>query len=250
MKLSFIGSGNMANALIGGLYKDYEIEVFGIDVGQLNNLNKKYGVKVYNLNENFDISNKNLILCFKPNNLDKFITQINGKANSVISILAGTKLEKLKQISANYYIRVMPNIAALYQKSASVVTGSSELKEEILNIFSKIGNVLWVNSEKEVDIATAIIGSGPAFLAIVAEAISDGGVLSGLNKDTALKLTSFLFESATELLKNEHPAIIKDKVSSPGGTTIEGVRVLEDKKIRSALIEAINSAYEKAKKLS
>jgi len=131
-----------------------------------------------------------------------------------------------------------------------VLTGSYELKTQALEIFSKVGNALWVDSDKEIDIATAIIGSGPAFLAIIAESISDGGVLAGLNREISSKLTSFLFESTTELLKNEHPATIKDKVSSPGGTTIEGVRILENKNLRSAIIEAIFNTYEKAKKLS
>ena len=248
MKLSFIGSGNMAQALIGGLYKDYEIEVFGIEKTQLQDIQNIYGVKTYDISE-LDINGKNLFLCFKPNNLDDFVKNIQGKANSVISILAGVKIDKLKQIDALYHIRVMPNLAALYHNSASVITGNIELKDNMLDIFSNVGNAIWVDSEKEVDIATAIIGSGPAFLSIVSEAIADGGVLAGLNRNLALQLSTNLFSSTTTLLKHEHPAIIKDKVSSPAGTTIEGIRILEDKNIRSAFIEAINGAYEKALQL-
>jgi len=245
MKLTFIGSGNMAKALIEGLYKDYEIEVYGISEEQLNNLQKQYNVKTFK-QDKIDISNKNLVLCFKPNNLDDFLKQIQGSANSVISILAGTTLEKLKQIDAKYYVRAMPNIAAKYKQSATALTGSVELKEDALKIFSKVGNAIWLDNEKQIDIATAIIGSAPAFLAIVAEAISDGGVLSGLGRDDAMKLTSFLFSSSAKLLENEHPAIIKDQVCSPAGTTIEGVSVLEKNKIRSAFIQAIFETFKKA----
>jgi pyrroline-5-carboxylate reductase len=137
----------------------------------------------------------------------------------------------------------MPNVGAEYMASTTAIYGSDKTFE----IFSKIGKVIKVNSEKELDIATAIAGSGPAFLALVAEAISDGGVLCGLNRELSYELTAGLFKSFASIEKK--PSEIKDSVMSPAGTTASGYESLEEGNVRNSFIKAIKSAYEKSQKI-
>jgi len=144
-------------------------------------------------------------------------------------------------------VRTMPNLAASYQKSMTTVFGDEAFKDEAIEICESFGKALWLNSEKEIDIATAVAGSGPAFLALAAEALSDGAVKEGLKREDAQELVKGLFEGFSSLLNEKHPAIIKDEVMSPGGTTAAGYAALEEGKVRDGFIKAIVKAYEKAK---
>jgi len=252
MKLSFIGNGSMAKALIQGLVSSYEIEVIGRNEKTLQELKDKIpNIQIVQLTNNLDINEKNIILCVKPNSLENLSQNIKGKANSLYSVLAGTTIETLKQnIQANSYIRTMPNLAAKYEKSMTTITGDENIKQSAIDIFNSIGTTLWLSSQKELDIATGLAGSGPAFLALIAEALSDGAVNAGLKRDDANILTAGLFEGFAPLIKNENASNIKDAVMSPGGTTAAGYAVLEKNGVRNAMIEAIAKAYDKAIELS
>ena len=235
-----IGNGKMALAIAKGL--NGEVEVVGRDEEKLKQFCTLSGAKKYYLLNNFDITNKTIILATKPYALESL--NLKGKAKEIISIMAGKKIEELQKfIKAEIYSRVMPNVGAEYMASTTAVFGSKKAYE----IFSKIGTAIKVNSEKELDIATAIAGSGPAFLALVAEAISDGGVLCGLSREMSYELTKGLFKSYASL--DDKPANIKDSVMSPAGTTASGYEALENNKTRYAFIEAIKKAYEKSQKM-
>jgi pyrroline-5-carboxylate reductase len=250
-KLTFIGNGNMAQAIIKGLIGKYEIEVFGRNKTSLDNLQEKFSsLHTMQLEDNLNIEGKNIILCVKPNSLDDLSLKLTGCANNIYSVLAGTKLETLQEkIPAKKYVRTMPNLAASYGKSMTTITGDMELKEEATNIFSAIGTTLWVKSEKEIDIATAVAGSGPAFLSLIAESLSDGAVNAGLTRGDADILVKGLFDGFVPLLQNDKPANIKDGVMSPGGTTAAGYSALEKNGVRNGMIEAIDAAYSKAVEL-
>ena len=171
---------------------------------------------------------------------------LSGEANTLISVLAGTTIQSLKEhIKSKSYVRAMPNIAASYNKSMTTLTGDDELKEPALNIFNKIGKSLWLTTQKELDVATGLAGSGPAFLALISEGLEDGAVNSGLKREDAKQLVLGLFEGFVPLLQNNKPSNIKDEVMSPGGTTAAGYATLEKLGVRSAMIEAIQSAYER-----
>ncbi len=251
MKLTFIGNGNMAKALIEGLVKNHEIEVIGRNKEALKILQEqlpKISTKVIEKNE--DISKKNIVLCVKPYSLPDLVLKLNGTADSVYSILAGTSLKSLKsQIKSKKYIRTMPNLGASYLKSMTTITGDKELKESALNIFNEIGRTLWLSSENELDIATGVAGSGPAYLALIAESLADGAVNQGLKRADSQVLVQGLFEGFASLIVNENPALIKDSVMSPGGTTAAGYAALERNGIRHGMIEAVSDAYAKAKEL-
>jgi len=235
-----IGNGKMALAIAKGLKG--KVEVVGRDEKKLQKFCEESGVKKFHLLSNFDITDKTIILAVKPYALENL--NLKGKAKEVISIMAGKKIEEIKNyINAGIYSRVMPNVGAVNQASATAVFGS----EKAFEIFSKIGTAVKVNSEKELDIATAIAGSGPAFLALVAEAIADGGVLCGMSREMSYEFTKGLFKSYASL--EDKPADIKDSVMSPAGTTASGYEKLEENGVRNAFIKAIKSAYEKSQQI-
>lgn len=247
MKLLLIGAGNMGFAMIQGL-QQYDLTVAERNREKQEKIKTSFpNVTVTDSCDN--IGGYTVILAVKPQSFDTL--ELNDEAKGVISIMAGVPLNKIKsRLKAKKYLRAMPNIAALVQKSATALTGDEDLKEEGIKILQSIGSVFWVGSEKELDIATAIAGSAPAWMAIVAEALSDGAVNCGLKRDDSYKFIQALFEGMGEVLKVEHPAVLKEKVTSPGGTTIAGVAKLEEGGVRDSFIKAVEGAYERAKALS
>ena len=251
MKISIIGYGEMAKAILYGMkngkWEMENVEIVGRDEEKMKKLSDELGCK-YSLIDGYDISDKIVILAIKPYALQEVSMRIKGVAKVLISILAGKSLVELqKYIKAKSYIRAMPNIAAKYGASTTAITGDEGAKKIAYEILSKIGEVVWVNSDDEIDMATSIIGSGPAFLAIIAEAISDGGVYIGLKRDIAIKLTKGLFKSFSTI--DENFADIKNKVMSPKGTTAEGIYELEKEGIRGSMLKGIIKTYEKSKKI-
>ena len=244
--VTIVGYGAMAKAILEGLLQqNISCEIVGRDKQKLQEVEKRYGIKVYHLN-NFDISDKDVILAIKPYALEEVASQLTGRAATLYSILAGTTIEKLKIIKAKHYVRAMPNIAAKKRASMTALTGDETKKENASQLFGAIGKTIWLENETKLDIATAIAGSGPAFLALVAEAIADGGVYCGLKREEAYELTAGLFFSYANIA-DELPASIKDQVMSPAGTTAAGYNVLEKNSVRGAFIESIMKAFEKTK---
>ena len=139
MKLTFIGSGNMAQALIEGLVENYEIEVLGRNKKSLQALQEKLPqISTKVMGDKEDISSKNIVLCVKPYSLPDLAPKLMGKADAIYSVLAGTSIESLKsQIQAKKYIRTMPNLGASHLKSMTTITGDDELKESALSIFNR-----------------------------------------------------------------------------------------------------------------
>lgn len=233
----------MAMAIAHGLKEQYSLEFVARDISKLKNLQKEFSANIYAL-EDFDISNKNILLAVKPYAIADVATQIKGEANTVYSVLAGTTLASLKEhIPAHNHVRIMPNVAAKFAASTSVITGDNTKKEEAMAIFSTIGDTFWVDSEKEIDIATAIAGSGPALLTLVAEAMMDGLVKEGMKRPDAMGITNSLFKGFAPLIATNHPAVIKDSVMSPGGTTAAAYAALEEGAVRSSFIKAVGAAF-------
>ena len=251
MKISMIGYGSMAKAILYGMKKGgfnmEDVEIVGRNEEKMKQLADELGCK-YALIDGYDISGKIIILAVKPYALQEVSMRIKGVSEILISILAGKSLVELeKRIKAKAYIRAMPNIAAKYLASTTAITGDEKAKKVAMEILSKIGEVIWVNSDDEIDMATAIIGSGPAFLALIAEAISDGGVYTGLKRDVSEELTRGLFRSFSAFRENFSE--IKNSVMSPKGTTAEGIYTLEKEGVRGKIMESIIKTYEKSKKI-
>lgn len=250
-QITLIGNGNMAFAIASGLISTYDVEVVGRDINKLDDFETRLKTDIKKtLYKDFNAEDKTLILCVKPANIVAMKSMIKGKAKSLYSVLAGTSVEHLKaNIDARNYVRSMPNLAANIKKSMTTLTGDETCKEEAVNIFSSIGYTLWVSSEKELNIATALAGSGPAYLALIAEALADGGVKQGLKRDDAMQLMRGLFAGFGDIIQDVHPAVFKDAVMSPGGTTAAGYSALEENGVRNGCMKAIEAAYKRATEL-
>ncbi len=246
--ITFIGNGNMAISIAHGLKSSYKIEVVGRDLEKLNNFEDALGVEIdKHIMDGFDTTDKTIVFCVKPANVESVGERIKGKARVIYSVLAGTTLKKLRDnLDSHAVVRTMPNLAASVNKSITTLTGDIEFKNEAEELLGTVGSTRWLSSEKEIDIATALGGSGPAYLALIAEALVDGAVKQGLKRDDAMAVMRGLFDGFGELIQNTHPALLKDGVMSPGGTTAAGYVALEDGNVRSACIDAIQKAYKRA----
>lgn len=255
-KLLFIGHGNMALAIIKGalnaqLNQKYDFEITGRNQERLKNF-----LKLHNLESHFkiipaecdlDITDKIILLCIKPYGIDSF--SYTGKAHACLSVLAGTSIQTIsKYIDSKGYVRIMPNTAASYQKSSSAVFCNNIQIESIQDIILSFGNCIEVDSEDLIDASIATSGSAPAFIALIAQALIDSGVKEGLTRSQSKALVRGMFDGFAKLLNDKEPQEIIDAITSPGGTTIEGLSVLEKQAVRGAIIEAAHQAVLKAKK--
>jgi len=249
--ITFIGNGNMALSIAKGLMENYKIEVVGRDMLKLNKFEDDLGIQIEkHLMDNFNIDSKTIMFCVKPANVESVGVRLKGKARVIYSVLAGTSVKKLKDnLSSDAVVRTMPNLAASVGLSMTTLTGDEDFKEEAEKILGAIGNTRWLSSEKELDIATALAGSGPAYLALIAESLTDGAVKQGLKRDDAMEIMRGLFGGFGGLIQNIHPALLKDGVMSPGGTTAAGYAALENGNVRSSCIDAIEAAYKRALEL-
>ena len=249
--VTFIGNGNMALSIAKGLKSNYKIEVVGRNLEKLNKFENELGIKIEKeLMDDFDMSGKTLIFCVKPANVEEVATRLQGKARVVFSVLAGTTVQKLRHnLNPNAVVRCMPNLAASVGKSMTTLTGDEEYRNEARELLGTIGTTLWLSSEKELDIATALAGSGPAYLTLIAEALTDGAVKQGMKREDAMTTMRGLFAGFGVLIQDIHPALLKDGVMSPGGTTAAGYGALEDGNVRASCINAIEKAYKKALEL-
>ncbi len=262
-KIGFIGCGNMGFALMSGLVKagkqdqlvctdkdtDAEIKVI-----------TKLNIGYIRTNKELAQQAKYIVLAVKPQFMDEVIEEIKDvvtEENVIISI-APVAIEKIKNGFGKdlKYVRVMPNTPALIGEGMSVVSFSNaeftqEEKDVVNEIFKSCGKVE-IMEERYLDAVTAISGSSPAYVYMFIEAMADAGVKNGLPRNIAYKLAAqTVLGSAKMVLETgEHPAVLKDRVCSPGGTTIAAVAVLEEKGFRSAVIEAMEACYNKTVSMS
>lgn len=263
-KIGFFGAGKMATALARGFVNAEIIfprEITAadpIDAAQ-KNFAKETGANLAKSNLEVAESATVLILATKPDQVAAVLAEISGaftKNHLLISIAAGVPLAKLEAglPAGARVIRVMPNTPALVGAGASAfalgktATGADgELTKKLL---SAVGSAFQVK-ESLLDAVTGLSGSGPAYVYQFIEALSDGGVASGLPRDIATKLAAqTVLGSAKMVLETgQHPGALKDQVTSPGGTTIEGLHELEKGRFRGVVISAVRAATEKSKKL-
>lgn len=254
-KITIVGLGNMGGALVRGLDKsplqgELSIEVYDLDPSRV----AAAGPKVKGLSSLHDIQLKNniIIFCVKPQDLPTIAKVLGGKLGDgvlIISILAGKKTGTIaKELSFNGpIIRAMPNIAALIGFAATAMCGNEKCeaaqKQHAEQIFKAVGEAYWTK-EALMDAVTGLSGSGPAYIYMVIEALSDGGLKMGMPRDLAFKLATQTVLGAAALVKHTglHPAILKDQVTTPAGTTISALHVLEERGLRSMFVNAVEKA--------
>ena len=264
MKIGFIGGGNMASAIIGGMiekevYAPTQVAASGKDAVSLENLHNKYGIGITDNNKEIMDTSDVVFLSVKPQVLPEVIAEIAPmvKENQLfVSIAAGKTIEWIenefkKEIKL---VRVMPNTPALVGEGCTGFCANANVNKEemelVKTIFDSCGTSYQV-PEHLMDVVGAVAGSAPAFIFMVMEAMADAAVLGGMPRDLAYKMASqTVLGSGKLLLETEkHPGILKDMVCSPGGTTICGVKVLEEQGMRAAIMGAIDSCIQKSKKI-
>lgn len=265
MKIGFIGSGNMGTAIIKGLINSHfisaqNINVFDLDKVKLENLVNEYGVKISSNEIEVVLSSDIIVLAVKPHIypavLEKIKTSLSEKT-IVLTIAAGVSIEKVENIIGDNkkIARTMPNITAQVLESMTAVCFNKNIDENekkiISNFLNSFGKSVEIE-EKLIHTYTGISGSLPAYVCLFIEALADGGVLEGMPRDKAYEIvTQTILGSAKMLLETKkHPGQLKDEVSSPGGTTIEAIKVLEKDSFRGTVIEAVLACTEKSKKLA
>lgn len=262
-KLGIIGGGVMGEALLSrlivqGVYLPNEVLVSDCSQERLTFLAECHKVRVTEDNQAVAASTEILLLAIKPQAFEAAILGLKVTQNInvlVVSILAGVPLAKLESaFPGQPVIRAMPNTPAIVGAGVTAIaagqhTTSTHL-EQARAIFGAVGEVVEV-PESLMDAVTGLSGSGPGFVAIAIEALTDGGVAAGLPRAIAAKLAVQTVRGTAQLLQESamHPAELKDRVTSPGGTTIAGIAALEKSGFRSALISAVQSAYQRSQEL-
>jgi pyrroline-5-carboxylate reductase len=261
--ITFLGAGNMANALIRGLLvagtppARITATVRRAERAQL--LHKDHGIQVGFDNLAAASSAEVVVLAIKPQAFDKLLTEIApaiDRTKLVISIAAGVPIAAIeRRLGAGARIvRVMPNTPALVGLGATALAAGDHATPDDLTlataIFDSVG-ITTVLDEYLLDAVTGLSGSGPAYIFLIIEALSDAGVKVGLSRHVALKLAAQTVLGSAKLLieTGQHPGQLKDQVTSPGGTAIAGLHTLEAGGLRTTLIDAVEAATKRAREL-
>jgi pyrroline-5-carboxylate reductase len=264
-KIGFIGAGNMAEALTKGLllsqvFKKDRIIMSDIIQERLELMSSLYGIEVTQKNSEVVKFSDFVVLAVKPNLIGKVMDEINDfliPKKILISIAAGISSASIMRNDKKIkMVRVMPNTPALVLAGASVLycnnSVTQEERKDVKRIFDSVGITYIVENEELLDAVTGLSGSGPAFVAIFIEALADGGVKMGLSRNMAMRLAAQTVYGTARMVLDDgiHPAELKDRVSSPAGTTTEGTKELEIRGFRGSVISAVEAASRRSKELS
>lgn len=262
--VGFIGGGQMAEAIIAGLLGTQKVEPQAIYVhdplpARQKLLEEKYGVNLCDSNQAVLQQASVVIVAVKPQIIQEVLRPLASSLRQgtlVISLAAGVTLEVLESLfpQGTAIIRTVPNTPALIGQGMTVLAANSQTTAGDLavaqEIFQALGEVL-VLEEGYLNAVTGLSGSGPAYVYLFIEALIDGGVKGGLPRDVARKLALQTVIGAAQMVQKsgEHPAVLKDMVTSPGGTTIAGLYALERGNLRATVMEAVIEAQKRAQEL-
>jgi len=261
--IAFLGAGNMAEAMIRGLlrgshFAPEQITASGPREERMTELRERFGIRTTTDNREA-VAADIVVLSIKPQILSRVLAEVGGAIRPdalVISIAAGVPISAIESrlSSGARVIRAMPNTPALVDAAATAIAGGEHASESDMEdarkIFDSIGITVTLD-ESLLDAVTGLSGSGPAYVFLILEALSDAGVKVGLSRRTSQLLAAqTLLGSAKLLLEtNEHPGKLKDMVTSPGGTAITGLHTLENGGVRTTLINAVEAATKRSKEL-
>jgi pyrroline-5-carboxylate reductase len=261
IQFGIIGGGVMGEALLSrllaqGVYQPEEVLVSDPQTQRRDMLAELYGVQITADNQAV-IAAPVLLLAIKPQVFDAVVNQLESRNSSqlVLSIMAGVTLQRLQSaFPGQPIVRSMPNTPATVGAGMTAIAPGQFAQPEHMQlaqrIFAAVGEVAEV-SEGLLDAVTGLSGSGPGYVAVMIEALIDGGVAAGLPRAIATQLAIQTVRGTADLLQTKgiHPAQLKDQVTSPGGTTIAGIARLEQAGFRSAVIEAVRAACQRSQEL-
>ncbi len=263
-KFGIIGVGNMGQAILKALVEKAnispeDIAIFDIDSKKVKDLKKELNVNVlFDINELIKNS-KYIFIVVKPKDYKDLLSSIKkdlNKSKVLISVMAGVKIRSIKEIVGDIpVVRIMPNTPMLIGEGAIGVAFDEQVSNKdrkyLSEVLESMGEVVFTE-EDLIDAITGLSGSGPAYVFVMIDAMAQGGVKMGLSYQDALKLSVQTVLGSAKMLKElgEHPSILRDKITSPAGTTIYGLHKLEEKGFRDAIISAIEEATKRSKQLS
>lgn len=264
MRVGFIGTGNMGSAIIKGIItsgflESDKINVYDIDEDKIKELGDLYKVKNEKSEKDVVKNSDIIILCVKPNIILQLLEEIKEfitEEKIILSIAAGISIENMEDIiGVKKIVRTMPNTPAQIQSGMTAVSFNDKISEKDKNIVFSILNSFGKSieiEEKLMHVYTAISGSLPAYVYLFIESLADGAVLEGMNRQKAYEIISESIIGSAKMVidTKKHPALLKDEVTSPSGTTIEAIKVLESNNFRGTLIETVRVCTEKSKKMT
>lgn len=270
MKIGFIGTGNMGQAILRGYLKTYpdrkqDVYAYNHHVEKAEALAEELGIhacgSIDELTERADL----VMFAIKPYQFDDVIPQVadcvrrveGGADKLIVSIAAGISIAYMESFfpEGMKIVRVMPNTPSLVGEGMASVSGNIYADEAsihaIVEIFSAVGKAAVVE-EKLIDAVSGVSGSSPAFVYMFIEALADGAVEAGMKRDDAYQFAAQAVLGAAKMVldTNIHPGQLKDQVCSPGGTTIEAVRYLEEKGMRASVMGAVRTCVQKAQAMA
>ncbi|MBM4359778.1 MAG: pyrroline-5-carboxylate reductase [Deltaproteobacteria bacterium] len=258
-RIGFLGGGNMAEALLRGLLASGvttpdALQVSDPALERRHHFLEAYGIAVHAENEDCAAWADVVLIAVKPQAMPAVLGSLATYDGLAITIAAGVATATVEAASPARVVRAMPNTPALVLAGATAVARGGRASEEDLalaeELFAAVGRVVRV-PEAMLDAVTGLSGSGPAYVMTMIEGLADGGVKMGLPRDVALTLAAqTVYGSAMlQLLTEEHPAVLRDRVTSPGGTTSAGLARLEAAAFRHALIDAVEAATRRSLEL-
>ncbi len=263
-RIGFIGAGQMAEAIIAGLLNSGLISrdrITATDVmpQRCETLHSKFGISTSTDNAQAVLNSNLVCLCIEPQVLDGVLTTLGRcftPTQLIISVAAGYPLARLAGLLGPQarLVRAMPNTPSNIGQGVTALCCAASVeaqgRDQAVALFNSIGKVRVVE-ERLMDAVTGLSGSGPAYVFTMIEALADGGVLMGLPRQTAQLLAAQTVAGAARMVleRGEHPAVLKDRVASPGGTTIAGLAELEAGTLRATLIDAVEAATRRSQEL-
>jgi pyrroline-5-carboxylate reductase len=264
VKITLIGGGNMASALIGGLLRKghaaQDISVVEVDAGARERLAARFGVSSHAATDARTAGSDVVLLAVKPQQLHAAAVSLLPllKSQLVVTIAAGIRSADLSRWLGNYgrIVRAMPNMPALVLAGVSVLypmpSATLEDRQIAERILGTVGSTLWVEREDLMDAVTAVSGSGPAYVFYFIEALEQAGRDLGLTPSDARRLSLETFLGAVQLARDseEEPAVLRARVTSKGGTTERALRSMETARVKALIIDAVRQAANRSRELA
>jgi pyrroline-5-carboxylate reductase len=264
-KVAILGGGKIGESLLSGLLSSAwrepgEVVVTGRREERLQELAERYGVATTTANDEAVQDARLVVVAVKPQDLDALLTEIGERLvaeQTVLSVAAAIPTAAIeRRVRANVpVVRAMPNAPATVHEGIAGICAGAYAEEEHMALaeeaLSHLGAVVRV-AEPYMDAVTAVSGSGPAYFALLAEAMIEAGILLGLGRETSTQLVVQTMLGTAKLLRDEkvHPVELREAVTSPGGTTIQAIRELEQAGVRAAFLNAIQAAMERSRELA
>ena len=263
-KIAFIGCGNMARSLIGGLIANHlsaeQIVASDPDSNQRQSISTQFGIVTVADNSDAIKNADVVVLAVKPQLMHEVTTVIADSITDklVISIAAGVRLKSTMAWlgEKTSIVRVMPNTPALIQAGAAALYANENVSDKQKNIaeamMRSVGTAIWLEDEDQMDAITALSGSGPAYFFYIMEAMEKGAMKMGLNREEARLLTieTALGAAKMAMLSGSDPAVLRKQVTSPGGTTEQALSVFKENKLDQIIVEAMEAAQKRSIELS